>query len=97
MLLAIPNTRRGIEMRAPVYTYLGLSEVMLIALFLYLAVGVGEEGRGMSGKACMVAVGNLMPPCAFRGYVLWVRPEWMGRHRDGDEDGNRNRNRGKKE
>ncbi|KAF2654370.1 hypothetical protein K491DRAFT_693899 [Lophiostoma macrostomum CBS 122681] len=82
MLLAIPNTRRGIELRAPVYTYLGLSEVMLIGLFVYLGLGVGAEASGISGKAVVAVVGNLVPPCLFRWYVLGVRPEWMGRYRD---------------
>ena len=82
MLLAIPNTRRGFELRVPVYTYLGSSEVMLVALFTYLYVVVGENGSGMSDKSLLFAASNLALPMGFRAYVLWVKPQWIGRYHD---------------
>lgn len=78
LLLGLPNTRAGIESRTTVYYMLGLGEMLLVPL---LAWHAGEDG-GLSAKACMVAITNLLPPLAWRVYTLCCKPEWFGRYRD---------------
>ncbi|KAF2189765.1 hypothetical protein K469DRAFT_701021 [Zopfia rhizophila CBS 207.26] len=82
LLLAIPNTRRGIEMRVPTYYVLGFSEVGLITLFAYLALAKDEEDVGLTAKALVNLAGNLVSPLVWRIFVLSKKPEWFGRYRN---------------
>jgi hypothetical protein len=84
MLRSIPNTRRGIEMRIPTYLFLGAPEIFFPILFVYLALFADEKETGISSKALLVMASNLIPPLAWRVYVLNKRPEWVGRYRDVD-------------
>ncbi|KAF2120864.1 hypothetical protein BDV96DRAFT_279089 [Lophiotrema nucula] len=84
MLISIQNTRRGIESRVPTYYLLGAGELLFIALFTYLGIK-GEKETGISSKALVSATGNLLPPLAWRVFVLGFKPLWVGRYVDGEK------------
>jgi len=69
-----------VESRVTVYWTLGVPEICLVGVFLW-QLGKGEEG-GLSRMALWVSVGQLSTLCAWRAFVLFRRPEWMGRYRD---------------
>ncbi len=81
MLLAIPNTRRGIESRPTVYHSLAAGELCLIPLLLYQAL-VKQEESGMSRKGLLMGMASMLPHLPWRFFVLFGKPEWMGRYRD---------------
>lgn len=81
MLLAIPNTRRGIESRTTVYYSLAAGELALIPLLLYQAL-VKREASGMSRKGLLMGMGSMVPHLPWRFWVLFRRPEWIGRYRE---------------
>lgn len=83
LLLAVPNTRQGIELRGPVYIFLSATEVCLISGLAYIALSRSEKETGTRDQALWGLVGNLIPPLAFRLFVLGVKPHWIGRYRDG--------------
>ncbi|KAF2800860.1 hypothetical protein K505DRAFT_227735 [Melanomma pulvis-pyrius CBS 109.77] len=87
MAFAVPNTRRGIEMRAPMYYYMGGAEVFLTGLFAYFAFVKSEGETGLSADALVTLMVNLAPPLAFRAFVLWVKPGWIGKYADGGAKG----------
>ena len=81
LLAGATNTRNGIESRRPTYLMLGLGEALLIPI---LAIEAARESKdaALSTKAALVSIGMLVPPLAWRLYVLFVRPELLGRYRD---------------
>lgn len=81
MLLALPNTRRGIESRATVYVSLAAGEMMLAPLLLWQALGK-SEGSGMTRRALLLAGCSMLPHLPWRFFVLLGKPEWIGRYRD---------------
>lgn len=81
LFLAIPNTRAAMESRRMVYYTLGAGELALIPLFIWQASKSDGE-TGITSKALIVAMSNLLPPLLLRGYVLFVKPSLMGRYRD---------------
>lgn len=85
LLLAVPNTRQGIESRGLVYIFLAATEVCLVGGLAYIALFRSEKETGVRVQALWGLVSNLIPPLAFRLFVLGVKPHWMGRYRDGTE------------
>lgn len=83
MLFAVPNTRRGIELRAPMFCCLGGIEVFLIGFYGYMAYGNKERETGFSSKASATLIWNMAAPLALRMYALWAKPQWFGRNKDG--------------
>lgn len=83
LLLAVPNTRQGIELRGPVYIFLFATEVCLVSGLAYIAIFRSEKETGVRVQALWGLVGNLIPPLVFRLFVLGVKPHWIGRYRDG--------------
>ena len=83
MLFAVPGTGRGIEMRAPMYYYIGAIEVFLIGFLGYVAFGNREEEMGLSSTASATSMGVLVAPLGLRMYALWAKPQWFGRYKDG--------------
>jgi hypothetical protein len=83
MLFAVPNTRRGIELRAPMFCCLGGIEVFLIGFYGYMASGNREAETGFSSKASATLIWNMAAPLALRVYALWAKPQWFGRNKDG--------------
>lgn len=82
LLLAIPNTRQGIESRVPAYLTLGTSEVFLLGMLGWLGFVKGEGETGVSDRAVAILASNITGALAWRVFVLWVKPEWVGRYKD---------------
>ncbi|CAD0093450.1 unnamed protein product [Aureobasidium vineae] len=81
LILGIPNTKRGIESRAPTYYTLSAGEVGVVAVALYKAIVYGDDS-GWSRNALLAASSVLAPTLAWRFYVLFGKPEWIGRYRE---------------
>ncbi|KAG9689473.1 hypothetical protein KCU95_g8009, partial [Aureobasidium melanogenum] len=81
LVLAFPNSRRGIESRAPAYYTLGAGEVGVTAVTLYKAFADGGDS-GWTKNALLGASSALLPALAWRLYVLFGKPEWIGRYRE---------------
>ncbi|KAF1967549.1 hypothetical protein BU23DRAFT_559206 [Bimuria novae-zelandiae CBS 107.79] len=81
LLVGATNTRNGIESRRPTYLLLGIGEVLLVPI---LAIEAAKGGRdaALSTKVALAAMGVLVPPLAWRCYVLFVRPNLLGRYKD---------------
>jgi hypothetical protein len=84
LFLAWPNTRGALESRRMVYYTLGAGEVALVGLFLWQGFKDGRVEMGLSNKGLMVCAGNLIGPLIMRAYVLFWRPELLGRYREAD-------------
>lgn len=80
LLLGLPNTRQAIESRRTVYVLLGCGEAALIPVLLWHALEGWERGSLTFG-ACWASIGCLIPPLAWRLYVL-SKPEMFGRYRE---------------
>lgn len=80
ILLCTPNTRRAIESRPTVYYTLLAGEGTLIPILLYQAAAAPDSG--LTPKALLLFSSGLVMPLAWRLFVLFKRPEWMGRYRD---------------
>jgi hypothetical protein len=87
LLIGATNTRNGVESRRPTYVLLGLGEALLIPI---LGAEIGKGGgknAALSVKAAVGCIGFLLPPLVWRCYVLFVRPDLLGRYEDdGGED-----------
>ena len=81
LLLGLPNSRRGIESRAPTYYTLAAGELGAIAVAGYKALYEGDAS-GWSKGALWGVCACLAPFMFWRGYVVFVRTEWLGRYRD---------------
>jgi len=80
LLYGYQNTRQGIESRKTVYVSLGLGECVMIPLLLGEAMKGGGSDAALSVRAALGAIMLLAPPLLWRIYVLFVRPEMMGRY-----------------
>ena len=88
LLCAIPNTRGAIESRRVVYYTLGAGEGFLVPLLLWQAAFSGSSSGidgGLTPKALTVCAAVLFPTLVWRGVVLFVKPEWLGRYRDANK------------
>jgi len=67
-----------------VYYTLGAGELALIPVILWQTLGPGMGmGIGITLKALGTCLFFLVLPLALRVYVLFVRPELLGRYREG--------------
>lgn len=82
LFLALPDSKQAIESRRTVYITLGAGEVMMVPLLLWMAWKGENGGMGLSPKSCLMAALNLATPLAWRAYVLYIRPEMLGRYRE---------------
>jgi hypothetical protein len=78
----LPNTRSAMESRKTVYITLGMGEVLLIPILAMEATKGGNKDAALSVKACVATIFALLPPLLWRVYVLYVKPEMMGRYRE---------------
>lgn len=80
----LPQTKTSIESRRPTYILLAGGEIFLIPLLISQALKGGdvERGAAISPLVAVLAMGGLVPPLAWRGYVLLGRPELLGKYRD---------------
>lgn len=82
LLYGYQNTRRGIDSRRQVYFALGAGECLLIPLLLAEAAKGGGVDAALSVRASLGAILLLAPPLVWRVYVLFVRPEMVGRFKE---------------
>ncbi|KAF9634324.1 putative amidohydrolase family protein [Lasiodiplodia theobromae] len=82
LLLALPNRPGAIEKRVTAYAALGTMEALFVPFLVYHA---RAEGGGAAGLSWEKVFGGLVVPMvgalAFRLWVLFVKPGWMGRYR----------------
>ena len=86
LLAGYANTRNGIESRRVVYLMLGLGEVMLIPVLGIEATKGGSRDAAVNVKVAVASVMCLAPPLFWRIYVLFVRPDMLGRYREARKD-----------
>ncbi|KAL1612238.1 hypothetical protein SLS60_000462 [Paraconiothyrium brasiliense] len=79
LLAGATNTRNGIESRRPTYLLLGVGEAVLIPI-LALEAAKGGRDAALSMKVALGSIGLLLPPLMWRCYVLFVRPDLLGRY-----------------
>ncbi|EMD91599.1 hypothetical protein COCC4DRAFT_37344 [Bipolaris maydis ATCC 48331] len=79
------NTRNGIESRRPTYLMLGIGEACLIPILMWELIQ-GAPRAAISRAVAGVSIGFLLPPLLWRMYVLFVRPELLGRYIEERED-----------
>lgn len=80
----LPNTKSSIESRRSTYILLAGGEILLIPLLISQAFKNGDVERraAISPLVAVLAMGALVPPLVWRGYVLLGRPELLGKYRD---------------
>lgn len=81
LLAGATNTRNGIESRRPTYLLLGVGEALLVPILAVEAIKSGRDAA-LSKKVALVSIGLLVPPLLWRCYVLFVRPDLLGRYRE---------------
>ncbi|WVQ63780.1 uncharacterized protein L199_001934 [Kwoniella botswanensis] len=72
-----------IPSRRAVYWTLGMGEVFLIPI---LALESTNPQSALTRKTALASIGLLAPPLAWRVYLLYMRPEWIGRERAGKNE-----------
>lgn len=78
----VPNTRAAVESRRTVYITLGLGELGLIPILIAEVRKNGGHDAALSVKTALVAIASLAPILLWRVYVLYVKPEMIGRYRE---------------
>ena len=76
------NTRNGIESRSVVYTALGGAELVLIPMLLNEVMKGGRYDAVLGFKTALIGVLSVTPPLLWRIWVLYFRPELLGRYRE---------------
>lgn len=84
LLAGYSNTRNGIESRRPTYLMLGIGEAMLIPILVLEGLKGSAGDAALSAKVAWGSIGLLAPPLMWRLYVLFVRPDLLGRYADVD-------------
>jgi hypothetical protein len=87
LLVGATNTRNGIESRRPTYLLLGMGEVCLLPMLVLEAAKGNGADAAISVKAAVVSMGMLAPPLMWRLFVLFVKPELLGRYTETKGDG----------
>jgi hypothetical protein len=83
----LPNTKTGIESRKVVYITLGMGEVLLIPIIALEAMrGSSGKDTALTVRGCVATIVCLLLPLLWRAYVLFVRPDMMGRYREVKQD-----------
>ncbi|KAJ2996086.1 hypothetical protein NUW58_g1081 [Xylaria curta] len=82
MVLALPNKPGAIELRQTSYQMIGAFEALALPITFWQAWVAGEEGSGLNPNKLIwgfaLPMGVLL---GFRTWVLFVKPEWMGKYR----------------
>jgi Na+-driven multidrug efflux pump len=79
------NTRNGIESRRPTYLMLGVGEALLIPILVLELLKGGGPGAAISKKVAGASIALLVPPLLWRLYVLFVRPDLLGKYTEEGE------------
>jgi hypothetical protein len=80
LLAGSTNTRNGIESRRPTYLLLGVGEALLIPMLVLELLEGGGAGASLSKKVAGASIACLVPPLMWRLYVLFVRPDLLGKY-----------------
>jgi hypothetical protein len=67
---------------------LGLGELGLIPILIAEVRKNGGHDAALSAKTALVAIASLAPLLLWRVYVLYVKPEMIGRYREVREKAN---------
>lgn len=86
LLAGYSNTRNGIESRRIVYMMLGLGEALMIPVLVNEMFKDGREAA-ISKKVAGSVISMLLPPLLWRLYVLFIRPDLLGRYTESDGEG----------
>ena len=76
------NTRNGIESRSVIYITLGGAEVLLIPMLMNEVMKGGERNAVLGYWTALMGVLSVTPPLLWRIWVLFVKPEMLGRYRE---------------
>lgn len=87
LLVGATNTRNGIESRRPTYLLLGMGEAGLIPILLLEAGKGGGKDASLSVRSAWVASGVLAGTLVWRCWVVFGKPEWLGRYMEEGEEG----------
>ncbi|KAH8731230.1 hypothetical protein GQ44DRAFT_767778 [Phaeosphaeriaceae sp. PMI808] len=80
LLAGATNTRNGIESRRPTYALLGVGEACSLPILAIEVVKGNGSDVALSVKVAVICMGMLAPPLVWRIYVLFVRPDLLGRY-----------------
>lgn len=82
MVLAIPNKPGAVETRRTTYQMLASFETLALPLSFWQAWVAGEAGSGLNPSKVIWGLGlGMGVALGFRAWVLFVKPEWMGKYR----------------
>jgi hypothetical protein len=76
------NTRNGIESRSVMYKALGGAELVLIPMLMNEVIKGGGYDAVLGYKTALMGVLSVTPPLLWRIWVLYVKPELLGRYRE---------------
>ncbi|KAJ3549936.1 hypothetical protein NM208_g237 [Fusarium decemcellulare] len=82
MVLAIPNKTGAVERRRTTYQMLASFEAFAVPLSFWQAWVAGEADSGLDPSKVIWGFGlPIGLALGFRAWVLFVKPEWMGKYR----------------
>jgi hypothetical protein len=93
LLAGATNTRNGIESRRPTYLLLGVGEALLIPILVLELLEGGGSGAAISKNVAGASIACLLPPLLWRLYVIFVRPDLLGRYTEEGESKKKGGNR----
>lgn len=76
------NTRNAIESRSIVYMILGGAEVLLIPFLANEVLKRNRPDAVLGHRTALIAVFSITPPLLWRIFVLFARPDLLGRYRE---------------
>jgi hypothetical protein len=76
------NTRNGIESRSVMYITLGGAELVLIPMLMNEVMKGGRGSAVLGYWTALMGVFSVTPPLLWRIWVLFVKPEMLGRYRE---------------
>jgi hypothetical protein len=86
-MLTLPNKPRAIELRRISYQILSAYKILAVPITLWQAWVAGEAGSGLNFNKVIwgltVPIGVTL---GFRAWVLFIKPEWMGKYKAKRDD-----------
>ncbi|KAH7231050.1 hypothetical protein BKA59DRAFT_409211, partial [Fusarium tricinctum] len=87
IMLTLPNKPRAIELRRISYQILSAYKILAVPITLWQAWVAGEAGSGLNFNKVIwgltVPIGVTL---GFRAWVLFIKPEWMGKYKAKRDD-----------
>jgi hypothetical protein len=85
LLFGATNTRNGVESRRPVYLMLGAGEGFLLPILISEVVKNRKGGAALNKITALGFIACLVSPLCWRLYVLFLRPELLGKYEERKE------------